>query len=222
MGNIVLLDDLTINKIAATNSVAISGTNTWGSTLTATITTNSDGTKGYKWYYSTTAGATSGGTAVGDTNCNTGSTCVIPSSLVGKYIYVVGSVAASTTYAAATDSTDATDASTNTTQAVAKKASTPPTLSAVTVTYDSNRHYIGSSGGTDGLTAEYAYCTWDGSSCGSWSGWGTAASYYSSVNPGAWKIKARLQYINLQRSYNIPHDFQDIKLRRIDGRRPQS
>ena len=126
-----------VAKKTATNSVAITGTNTWGSTLTATITTNSDGTKGYKWYYSNTAGATSGGTAVGDTNCDTGSTCVIPSSLVGKYIYVVGSVGASDLYTTPSDSTDATDATANGTQAVAKKAATNSVTITGTNTYGS-------------------------------------------------------------------------------------
>ena len=115
---------IVINKINATNSVAISGTNTWGSTLTATITTNSDGAKSYKWYYSSTAGATSGGTAINATNCNTGNTCVIPSSVVGKYIYVVASVGNSDYYTTPSDATDATDSSTNTTQAVDKQSVT--------------------------------------------------------------------------------------------------
>ena len=114
----------TINKITATNSISISGTNTWGNTLTATLTTNSDGAKGYQWYYSNTAGATSGGTAIsGATN----STYTISSSYVGKYIYVVGTVGNSSHYTTPSNSVDATDASANTTQAVAKKKPTVTT-----------------------------------------------------------------------------------------------
>ena len=156
-----------IIKAAATNSVKITGTNTWGSTLTATITTNSDGAKSYKWYYSSTAGATSGGTAVGDTNCNTGSTCVIPKSLIGKYIYVVGSVGAGTNWNAATDSVDATDATTNTTQAVDKK-----TLSVTRTNYSAQ--YDGSA---HGVTVKVTNSDWDGKTIVS----GTTTSYGTTV-----------------------------------------
>ena len=156
-----------IIKAAATNSVKITGTNTWGSTLTATITTNSDGAKSYKWYYSSTVGATSGGTAVGDTNCNTGSTCVIPKSLIGKYIYVVGSVGAGTNWNAATDSVDATDATTNTTQAVDKK-----TLSVTRTNYSAQ--YDGSA---HGVIVKVTNSDWDGKTIVS----GTTTSYGTTV-----------------------------------------
>jgi len=54
---------ITAKKAEATNSVKITGTNTYGSTLTATITTNSDGTKKYQWFSNTT-NSTAGGTAL--------------------------------------------------------------------------------------------------------------------------------------------------------------
>ena len=172
---------VTISKKTATNTIKITGTNTWGSTLTATLTTNSNGTKSYKWYYSSTAGATSGGTAVGDTNCNTGSTCVIPQSLVGKYIYVVGSVGASTNYTTPADSVDATDATANGTQAVAKKTGTNSikitgtntwgsTLTA-TITTNSDGaksykwYYSSTAGATSGGTAVGATNCNTGSTC---------------------------------------------------------
>ena len=105
---------ITISQIVATNSIEITGTNTWGNTLTATITTNSNGTKGYQWYYTTIEGATSGGTAISGATSNT---YIVAKEYVGKYLYVVGSVGSSTNYTTPSNSVAATS------EAVAKKAS---------------------------------------------------------------------------------------------------
>ncbi len=45
-------------------SVLISGTNTYGETLTAAVTNTDGATLSYQWYYTDTPGATSGGTAI--------------------------------------------------------------------------------------------------------------------------------------------------------------
>ena len=127
---------VTVNPGTLSGSVKITGTNTWGNTLTASVTNTDSASLTYKWYYTTKSGATSGGTAVGDTNCNTGSTCVIPKSLVGKYIYV--EVGASKTNYTSTTWTDATDATANTTAAVAKRSASMTLAGTKTLTYPSN------------------------------------------------------------------------------------
>lgn len=75
---------------------------------------------------------------------------------------------------------------------IGKATASAPTLTASTVTYDSASHCVGVSGGTSGLTIQYAYRTWNGSAYGSWSGWGTTSSYYCSTNAGKWEIKAKV------------------------------
>ncbi len=75
---------------------------------------------------------------------------------------------------------------------VTKANSTAPTLTASTVNYNGSSHCVGVSGGTSGLTKQYAYRTWNGSSYGSWSSWGTASSNYCATNAGQWEIKARV------------------------------
>ena len=84
----------TISKRTATGSVSISGTTTWGDTLTANVTTNSDGTKRYQWYYNN-SNSTSGGTAISGA---TSSTYTIDSAYVDKYIYVRVTIDESSTY----------------------------------------------------------------------------------------------------------------------------
>lgn len=132
----------TVARAAGSCTVNITGTNTYGSGLTATITTSSDGTKGYAWY-SNASNATTGGTAISGATSNT---YTIGSGLAGKYIYMAASVAQGTNYTAAT-CTDITDAATNTTATVARKAATMtvspttlsltyPTADTITYTYD--------------------------------------------------------------------------------------
>ncbi len=83
----------------ATNSVEITGTVAYGETLTANVTTNSNGVISYQWY-SNTIQSTSDGTEIPGA---TGSTYTIGSGLTGKYIYVKSSVAASKKYKRAQD-----------------------------------------------------------------------------------------------------------------------
>ena len=96
-----------IAKATGSCTVKITGTNTYNETLTATITTSSDGTKGYNWYYNS-SNAASGGTTLNTTT----QTYKIGSGLSGKYIYVSASVGEGTNYTSTT-CTDITDASTN-------------------------------------------------------------------------------------------------------------
>ena len=154
---------ITVAKAAATNSVAITGTNRWGYTLTATITTNSNGTKGYQWYYNSSNSA-SGGTAISGA---TGSTYVVDKAYVGKYIYVVASVGAGTNHNAASNATDITDATANGTATVAKQDL------AVTVT-NGSRAYNGSA---LYATVKVTSANWDGKTIVS----GTSTSYGNTV-----------------------------------------
>ena len=71
-----------IEKLQATTSVIIEGTNTCGETLTANVTTNGDGEITYQWWYSDVDGATRGIAINGATD----RTYVPTKGLVGKYI----------------------------------------------------------------------------------------------------------------------------------------
>ena len=84
--------------------------------MTADVLNTDSATLTYQWYYTSTSGATTGGTAIsGATN----STYQIGPNLIGKYIYVV--VTASKANYLTTTWSDATDATFNTTSAVAKR-----------------------------------------------------------------------------------------------------
>ena len=109
---------VTINPSGLSGSVKITGTNTWGQKLTASVTNTNSATLTYQWYYTTTATAT-GGTAI--TNA-TGSTYVVDKFLVGKYIYVV--VTASKTNYSNAIWNDITDNATNSTGPVGKQSAT--------------------------------------------------------------------------------------------------
>ena len=109
---------VTINPSGLSGSVKITGTNTWGQKLTASVTNTNSATLTYQWYYTTNATAT-GGTAI--TNA-TGSTYVVDKSLVGKYIYVV--VTASKTNYSNAIWNDITDNATNSTGPVGKQSAT--------------------------------------------------------------------------------------------------
>ena len=104
-----------INSTNLSGSVTITGTNTWGQTLTANVTNTNSATLSYQWY-STTSTTAIGGTAIADATENT---YKIDKSLVGKYIYVVVT-ASKTNYNKVTWS-DITD-TTNKTATVAKQA----------------------------------------------------------------------------------------------------
>ena len=75
---------LKVTPATITGSVTITGTNTFGQTLTASVTTNPTGcTLTYNWYYSTSATATSG------TSMGTGSTVMLNNTAyLGKYVFV--------------------------------------------------------------------------------------------------------------------------------------
>ncbi len=165
---------VTISKTSATNSVAISGTNRWGNTLTATITTNSDGAKSYQWYYNSN-NSTSGGTAIsGATN----STYTIASNYVGKYIYVKASVAAGTNWNAASDAYDITDATANTTATVDKKTPTVTTTVSGTTTWGETLTCSATNNG-DGTSYTYAwyYTTTSGGTSGTAISGATSSTY---------------------------------------------
>ena len=107
---------MTITGAQLRGSVIIRGVNTYGVTLTADVLNTDSATLTYQWYYTSTSGATTGGTAIsGATN----STYQIGPNLIGKYIYVV--VTASKANYLTTTWSDATDAMFNTTSAVAKR-----------------------------------------------------------------------------------------------------
>ena len=85
----------TITKLAPTLNIEITGTPTTGNTLTANVTTNSDGAKTYQWWTAATAGATSG-TAIDGA---TGNTFVVTNAQAGLYVGVTVTVAETANYA---------------------------------------------------------------------------------------------------------------------------
>ena len=130
----------TITNATITGSVKITGTNQYGSTLTAQTTVNpGDATLSYQWY-SNTSNSTSGGTAISGA---TGRTYKVGSGLVGKYIYVVVT-AKKTNYANATFR-DITDSSNNGSATVTKISVAKPTASG-TYTYNGNTQTLNVSG----------------------------------------------------------------------------
>ena len=149
-----------INTTSLSGSVTITGTNTWGQTLTANVTNTNSATLSYQWY-STTSTTATGGTAIADATENT---YKIDKSLVGKYIYVVVT-ASKTNYNKATWS-DITD-TTNKTATVAKQALSV-TANAATTTYDGKEH---------NATVKVNSALWDGKTIVS----GTSTSYGSTV-----------------------------------------
>ena len=114
-----------VNKLNATNTVKITGTNKVGQTLTASVSTNSNGTKSYQWWTATSATATSGANISGAT----GSTFKLTSSQQGKYVGCTVKIAAATNYNAHTGASDITDAGNNT-NATTAAAKITPTLEA--------------------------------------------------------------------------------------------
>ena len=149
-----------INTTNLSGSVTITGTNTWGQTLTANVTNTNSATLSYQWY-STTSTTATGGTAIADATENT---YKIDKSLVGKYIYVV--VTASKTNYNKTTWSDITD-TTNKTATVAKQALSV-TANAATASYDGKEH---------NATVKVNSASWDGKTIVS----GTSTSYGSTV-----------------------------------------
>ena len=149
-----------INSTNLSGSVTITGTNTWGQTLTANVTNTNSATLSYQWY-STTSTTATGGTAIADATENT---YKIDKSLVGKYIYVVVT-ASKTNYNKVTWS-DITD-TTNKTATVAKQALSV-TANAATATYDGKEH---------NATVKVNSASWDGKTIVS----GTSTSYENTV-----------------------------------------
>ena len=149
-----------INSTNLSGSVTITGTNTWGQTLTANVTNTNSATLSYQWY-STTSTTATGGTAIADATENT---YKIDKSLVGKYIYVVVT-ASKTNYNKVTWS-DITD-TTNKTATVAKQALSV-TANAATATYDGKEH---------NATVKVNSASWDGKTIVS----GTSTSYGNTV-----------------------------------------
>ena len=149
-----------INSTNLSGSVTITGTNTWGQTLTANVTNTNSAILSYQWY-STTSTTATGGTAIADATENT---YKIDKSLVGKYIYVVVT-ASKTNYNKVTWS-DITD-TTNKTATVAKQALSV-TANAATATYDGKEH---------NATVKVNSASWDGKTIVS----GTSTSYGNTV-----------------------------------------
>ena len=141
-------------------SVTITGTNTWGQTLTANVINTENATLTYQWYSTDNTTAT-GGTAIGGA---TRSTYTIDKSFVGKKIYVV--VTAKKTNYNTAEWKDITD-SNNKTAEVAKQD-----LSVTVTPY--NGSYNGSA---HNATVKVNSASWDGKTIVS----GTSTSYGNTV-----------------------------------------
>ena len=171
---------LTIIPATITGSVTITGTNTYGQTLTASVTTNpTDCTLTYNWYYSTSATATSG------TNIGTGSTLTLnDTTYIGKYIFVTVT-ASKTNYSDATFS-DRTNA-TNNGSDVVRKIDITPTVSMTGYTYGGTKTNPTISGNTGNGTVTYYYNTTNSNTNGT--RWSTVTSS-TSLNAGTYYMYA--------------------------------
>ena len=157
----------TTEKSSISPVVTISGTNTYGSKLTASVTTNSSGTKSYQWYYTSTSGATSGTNISGATS----STYTISSSaVIGKYIGVKVSIAADDSYKAGsgTDTTNAT---------IARKSISPVVTISGTNTYG-QKLTAGVTTDSDGTKSyQWYYTSTSGASSGTNISGATSSTY---------------------------------------------
>ena len=151
-------------------SVTITGTNTWGQTLTANVINTENATLTYQWYSTDNTTAT-GGTAIGGA---TRSTYTIDKSFVGKKIYVV--VTAKKTNYNTAEWKDITDSNTNKTAEVAKQD-----LSVTVTPY--NGSYNGSA---HNATIKVNSVSWDGQTIVS----GTSTSYGNTVTSEGVKATA--------------------------------
>ena len=150
-------------------SVTITGTNTWGQTLTANVINTENATLTYQWYSTDNTTAT-GGTAIGGA---TRSTYTIDKSFVGKKIYVV--VTAKKTNYNTAEWKDITD-SNNKTAEVAKQD-----LSVTATPY--NGSYNGTA---HNATIKVNSVSWDGQTIVS----GTSTSYGNTVTSEGVKATA--------------------------------
>ena len=140
---------VTINPSSGlSGSVKITGTNTWGNTLTASVTNTNSATLSYQWYYTTNTTAT-GGTAISGATKNT---YEIDKTLVGKYIYVV--VTASKANYNSTTWNDITDTATNESAPVGKRPATISfASSSVTINYGESAKNTLTNTGEDGTVS---------------------------------------------------------------------
>ena len=150
-------------------SVTITGTNTWGQTLTANVINTENATLTYQWYSTDNTTAT-GGTAIANA---TRSTYTIDKSFVGKKIYVV--VTAKKTNYNTAEWKDITD-SNNKTAEVAKQD-----LSVTATPY--NGSYNGTA---HNATIKVNSVSWDGQTIVS----GTSTSYGNTVTSEGVKATA--------------------------------
>ena len=150
-------------------SVTITGTNTWGQTLTANVINTENATLTYQWYSTDNTTAT-GGTAIGGA---TRSTYTIDKSFVGKKIYVV--VTAKKTNYNTAEWKDITD-SNNKTAEVAKQD-----LSVTATPYNGSYNGI-----AHNATIKVNSVSWDGQTIVS----GTSTSYGNTVTSKGVKATA--------------------------------
>ncbi len=150
-------------------SVTITGTNTWGQTLTANVINTENATLTYQWYSTDNTTAT-GGTAIGGA---TRSTYTIDKSFVGKKIYVV--VTAKKTNYNTAEWKDITD-SNNKTAEVAKQD-----LSVTATPYNGSYNGI-----AHNATIKVNSVSWDGQTIVS----GTSTSYGNTVTSEGVKATA--------------------------------
>ena len=140
---------VTINPSSGlSGSVKITGTNTWGNTLTASVTNTNSATLSYQWYSTTNTTAT-GGTAISGATKNT---YEIDKTLVGKYIYVV--VTASKANYNSTTWNDITDTATNGSAPVGKRpAIISFASSSITINYGESAKNTLTNTGEDGTVS---------------------------------------------------------------------
>ena len=172
----------TITKASITGSVKITGTNTFGYTLTADTSGISPTgcTLTYQWYYNS-SNSTSGGTAISGA---TSSTYKIGSGLAGKYIYV--QVTASKTNYNTTTFKDITD-TTNNGLLTVQKAAITPVVSMSNYTYGGTKATPSVTGNTGGGTVTYYYNTSNSNTGGT--AW-TSVTSSTSLNAGTYYMYA--------------------------------
>ena len=148
-------------------NVVISGANTWGQTLTATITDTDPIADSYTCtWYSNTSNSTSGGTSLGNANVsNKKCSYTISKEQVGKYIYVV--ITATKEDFNNKEIKDITDTTNNVTERVAKQ-----NLTVTSTNYSGN--YDGSA---HGAKVKVTSSEWNGKTIVS----GTSTSYGKTV-----------------------------------------
>ena len=147
----------TIAKATPTVTVTLSGTTTWGQTLTAKASNTGNGTSyTYQWYYTTTSGATSGTAISGATS----STYTVDKAYVGKYVGCTATVATTTNYNSASKGTAGTS--------TIAKQNLSVTKTDYNATYDGAEH---------GVVVKVTSSEWNGKTIVS----GTSTSYGTTV-----------------------------------------